>query len=504
VERAVAALHGTAIDRACVLLALVGIAALTARRWSALGPYPPGLDGAQWLAIGRGFHGLGRSTDGAYAPLVPLLATILESALGPLPALRLLATLSWLALSLAVWIVANAALGPRWGLAAAAMLLPATALAEPLYYGGYPQELALAAGVVALWLACQYLTGGHRRDLVPCALFAIGAAAAHHIYFPLALASIAVAAVAARSCPLPPTPSPIATGGEGRGTRLAVALLPSILIWGDVIAQFISKGYVAPLEASARAPSAAWQYATRESPFIWAAFLVLGLVTLTVSRASRRHLAWLVSTALIVPAGLAVLFTGQPRLLPPLMIGCAIAAAWGASQLADVSGARSRAALALATAAVALALLFPANRAVSDITRFYQVLDPSLAVAAAAIEHDGAPGAVVVRQDRRGWPIGWWYEALLARPIVVGSDPRWLGFPEERAHAAEADALFDGQLDPDTFAQRAVDIGATYLVATKWDWIGWDRWLHRPGFPVVVVYDDDHTIVLRVEPVAAP
>ena len=534
-------MHGSAIDRVCVFVAALGIAALTLRRWASLGPYPPGLDGAQWLAIGRGFHGLDRSTEGAYAPLVPLLATVLESDLGPLPALRLLATLSCLALSLAIWIVARATLGARWGLAAAAILLPATALAEPLFYGGYPQELALAAGALALWLACRYLLGGLRRDLALCAVFAIVAAATHHLYFPLVLTSIAVAAVAALSPKSPHslTPTPTAKGegkhaliesaplsrrdGRGAGgegswgdggcsiaTRsqitsrifsLAVALLPSIMLWGVVIARFLSKGYVAPLEGSARSPSAAWQYGARESPQLWSALLALALVTLTVSWASRLRLAWLVSAGLIVPAGLAVLFTGQPRLLPPLLIGCVIAAVWGASRLAAAHGERSRAALALATAAIALTLFFPADRAVSDIDRFYQVLDPSLVGAAAAIQQDGAPGAVVVRQDHRGWPIGWWFEALLARPIIVGSDPRWLGFPEERAHAAEANELFDGQLDPATFARGAGVIDARYLVAIKWDWIGWDRWLRRPGFPVTVLYDDDHTIVLRIEPV---
>jgi hypothetical protein len=485
---------------------VLGIAAITLRRWSSLGPYPPGLDGAQWLAIGRGFHGLGRSTDGAYAPLVPLLATILESGLGPLPALRLLATLSCLGLGLAIWIVARATLGPRWGLAAAAILLPASALAEPLFYGGYPQELALASGVLALWLACRYLLGGLRRDLALCAVFAIVAAAAHHLYFPLVLASIGVAAAAALTCLHPRPESSVLTSPQitSRFFSLAVALLPSILLWGVVIARFLSKGYVAPLEASARTPSATWQYGTRESPLLWAALLTLALVTLTVSWPSRWRLAWLVSAGLIVPAGLAVLVTGQPRLLPPLLVGCVIAAAWGASRLAAARGERSGAVLSLATAAIALTLVFPADRAVSDIARFYQVLDPSLFAAAAAVENDGAPGAVVVRQDRRGWPIGWWFEALLARPIVVGSAPRWLGFPQERAHASEADALFDGQIDPVAFARRAGAIDARYLVATKWDWIGWDRWLRRPSFPVTVVYDDDRTIVLRIDPVPVP
>src|SRR5918994_2981126 len=132
---------GHPLDRVCTVLAVVGIALLAIRRWTLVGPYPPGLDGAQWLALGRGLdsQAIGRSTDGVYAPLTPILAVIAESITGPLLAVRLLATASSLAVSLAVWFVARGALGPAWGLAITAIVIPASALAEPMLFGGYPQ-----------------------------------------------------------------------------------------------------------------------------------------------------------------------------------------------------------------------------------------------------------------------------------------------------------------------------------------------------------------------------
>src|SRR5918993_1169654 len=106
------------LDRVCTVLAAAGIILLAIRRWTLVGSFPPGLDGAQWLALGRGLDGqaLGRSTDGAYAPLVPVLAAIAESNAGPLLAVRLLAAASGLAVSLAVWFVVRGALGSAWGL----------------------------------------------------------------------------------------------------------------------------------------------------------------------------------------------------------------------------------------------------------------------------------------------------------------------------------------------------------------------------------------------------
>src|SRR5688572_8445084 len=42
------------LDRVCTLLAAAGILLLAIRRWMLVGSFPPGLDGAQWLALGRG------------------------------------------------------------------------------------------------------------------------------------------------------------------------------------------------------------------------------------------------------------------------------------------------------------------------------------------------------------------------------------------------------------------------------------------------------------------
>ena len=44
----------------------------------------------------------------------------------------------------------------------------------------------------------------------------------------------------------------------------------------------------------------------------------------------------------------------------------------------------------------------------------------------------------------------------------------------------------------------AIVSGVGYLVVAKWDWIGWERWVNTPGFPVAEIYDDDRYLVLRV------
>lgn len=487
------------VDRRCSGLALIGITALTLRRWAILGDFPPGLDGAQWIAIGRGFHGVGRSSEGAYSPLVPLLATMADSLFGTLPAIRLLATLSGLVLSLAIWWVARFTLGPMWGLLATAVVIPASALAEPLLYGGYPQQLALAMGIVAVTAASAIVASPvPRRNTrtwllgVLCAS-ALLCAAAHHIYFPLMLFSIMTTALLGMTASrlLHPWRSLF---------PLALAILPSVALFIVVAAAFVRAGYGAPLDASARSASDAWSYATRESPAVWTLLLAVAILSLAATWRNRANPSWLVSASLILPAGLLMMALGQPRLALPILIGASLAATFGVSQASrHVPAIREVSVIALL--AVSLALLVQADRAAITFATFYQVVDESLLQAAMAIEEDGESGAVSVRADRRGWPIGWWFEALQENPVFSGSDPQWLAFPDERTRAWQTAALFDGSFSGDAFLAKASETGTRYLVIAKWDWIGWERWLSDPGFPLTVIYDDERFLVLRV---AAP
>ena len=155
--------------------------------------------------------------------------------------------------------------------------------------------------------------------------------------------------------------------------------------------------------------------------------------------------------------------------------------------------------IALAAGAAALALV--AARGDGEafaFFRFYAVLDESTIAAANALDGMEPDGVVAVREDRRGWPVGWWFEGLTDRRIAVGSDPRWLGFPAERDAAATVRGVFDGALSPEELRRRADDAGISQMVARKREWIGWQRWLAAPHPAVEVLYDDGVTIVLGI------
>jgi hypothetical protein len=369
-------------------------------------------------------------------------------------------------------------------------VIPASALAEPTFFGGYPQQLALAAGVLALWGSCRYLVTADRKGLWLAGIAALVTASAHHVYFPLFALAILVAIGLWRS-------DRSASTGAPRIWILVVALCPAFVTFAVVAVTFLRAGYTAPLEASARSTVEAWAYGTRESPALWFLILLVGTVSLVWERRARARVAWLLPAGLLLPAAVLFLLTGQPRLLPPVIFGAGLAAGLCARRVSAI-GPRTRLVSLLVAIAFAVTLFVRADRASARFAEFYEVVDESLVRAAAAIDADGGSGTVAVRQDRRGWPIGWWFEALLSLPVMVGSDPQWLAFPDEWDHARQAEALFDGGLDANAFRQHATTAGVGYLVIPKWDWIGWERWTHTPDFPVSRIYDDDRYLVLRV------
>jgi hypothetical protein len=316
------------------------------------------------------------------------------------------------------------------------------------------------------------------------------AATAHHIYFPVFALAILVATGLTLS----------ERQVRARGTRvglLAMALAPAFATFMVLAVSFMRAGYAAPLQASARSSINAWAYGTRESPMLWVLVLLIGALSLAVESRNRVSVAWLFSVPLLLTGGLLFLVSGQPRLLSPVIIGAAIAACLGAKRV-SAFGPPARVVTLVVALVITTSLFVRADRAASGFANFYHVVDESLVRAATAIEADGHVGAVAVRQDRRGWPIGWWFEALLLQPVIVGSDPRWLAFPDEWRHAQLAETLFNGGLSAAELRQRATSAGVRYLVVAKWDWIGWERWLRQPDFPVASIYDDERFLVLRL------
>lgn len=490
--------------RAIPVVLVSSFSALTLLRyWSSSDPYPPGLDGAQWLSYGRAeFGGPGRGAESTYAPLIPALAHGLSLVLGPYLGLRVLAVSLLAVLALAVSLLAVLVLGLTWGSLTAALVLPSTALAEPFYYGGYPQQAALAFGILGivglLRANCARSVPGQTCAFAITAICLSLASASHLLFGPLLLLSASLVALAM---------------GMARNVRssfllrAAMALAPAAAVSLFVWVTFLDHGYGAPLAVSHRTLRDAWVYATRESPWLWAAIVVGGILSssLIVMRnwpaVTLAHgfnppsLAVVVGFALVGPGTVLLVASGQPRLAPPVLLGGAILAGFTCS---TTTRAWTNARLPVLSA-WCLAIFWLAGITtglVREFGHFYQVLDASLVTAAQRIP-SSSTGAVAVAPDRRGWPVGWWIEALRETPVFTGSNPQWLAFPEERARAEEVDALLASPR-ASVLQERARDLEVEYLLLRKWEWIGWERWIDGTPDVPTVIYDDNETMVFRI------
>jgi hypothetical protein len=455
-------------------------------RMRQLGDYPTGPDGGTWLALGRGLlGGSGRETPGAYSPLVPVVVAAAAQAFGPVLAVWVVAAATWTALLGALALVAWRSAQP----AAATMLVLAvggsSAMSEPLFFGGYPQIAATAALVITVWFFASWLLDGRFGAAVAGGFALLVAAASHHVFGPLAVAAVGVLVLAWVG-----VSRPVHRTAMMRAIPVAGAGIVAAVLLGKTWSSMCTAGYAPPLEAAAFTVLEAWTYATRENAAVWTVALVIGGMSLW-SRRHRAHPAWLAAVSLLAVFVPAMLAFAEPRLATPILIGI------GLALLLLVERSRSRGP-AGALVIAALVIVIAGHRTAGEYARFYMVLDRSTLAAAAAVESASPVGIVAVRADRRGWPVGWWFEGLTTAPIAVGSDPRWLGYPDERAAAAMVADLFASGATPWELRARADRHRVDLLVSRKWEWIGWERWLSASEPPVEVVFDDDITIVLRI------
>lgn len=494
------ALFGTGWWSVAILLLLV----VGTRRWVQQGALPAGPDGGQWLALGRGLlGGDGRATEGAYPPLIPLLVGVVEQLAGPLLATRIVAIGSFLAVAAAFFVVANGSVGWELGLPIGATLAGATALAEPLAFGGYPQQVGFAALLVANWSLARFLVRGRWRELALATAALAIAALAHHVYFPLSLA------VSATIWLLWLTTQPASATIGRRSAVAAAAAVVGIGCFLPTVLAFRHAGYMAPLDTGGFGISEAFRYGTRESPALWAGVVVIGLAGFVATRHARREPGWLVGAAMMLATGTAFSASAEPRLLPPLLAAGLLGVGFGLRRLwwrtkdgAQYSTHLITTSVRLAVVATVIALpsvvCFRGDARADEFARYYQVVDRSLLAAAAQIVSGDDGGLVVVRHDRRGWPVGWWFEGLTEASIVVGADPRWLGFPAERDNAALAARFFDRPLSGAALRDLAAETGVERLVFRQREWIGWQRWLAEPVPSVRVAFDDGEFMVLDV------
>lgn len=473
------------------LLPLAAILAVAGRRWWQIGDPVSGLDAGEWLAYGRGaLGGQGRSSGGAYPPFVPVMIRLGQLVLGPMEAARLVGAGSLAAVMGATYLAARTSVSFWFATMAAAIVGLASVVAEPVAYGGYPQNWALALIIAGATMLARYWEAGGRGRLLWAGVAFCVAALAHHMYFPFGL----VVAIVVWLLWLTSRP---ATGVASRRTLAAIGIaavasgcyLPSFLA-------FRRAGYDPPINATNQGMESAVRYAVREATDLWLTIILIGLIGLLVTFRHRSAL-WVTATALAIASAGLFLATREVRLLPPLVIGSALGLALLLQAIWSLARARQGAWGRLAWLAPLVALaaplsLWPATDSqAEEFIAYYRVVDPEMVEMAAFVDDYPMSGMVAVRKGERDWPVGWWFEGLTDAKIAVGSDPRWLGFPRERDRAAMVGDLFSGRRTSDEIVAIAGQHDIDLLVFRKWEWIGWQRWQEEADPATEIIFDNE-------------
>jgi hypothetical protein len=468
--------------------------AIAARRWQQIGPYVSGLDAGNWMAFGRLLVGdAGKSSGGAYPPAVPLLMQAGRVLIDPMPAAKLAGLASLVAVMVATYLVARQAMAWWFALAAAVTAGLAGANTETMAYGGYPQNFALALGLLAAWCFARYLDEGTNGLLGWTAVLLSATALTHHMYFAVTegvLAGIWLIWVTTR---------PRTALWLNRTLGLAAAQALAVLCFLPVYIALERAGFRPPFNPSQLGLEGSLLYAIVEAPVLWIGLFATALAFVTITVRDRAAPIWQLETALMLSGIAGLIVTREPRLVPLLTLGSVLAVGQVWQALWERAKDTAAAVLVAACALVVPVLLWPrADTRAADFYSYYRVVSPSMLEAADWIDANHDDGRVVVRHDRNGWPIGWWFEGLTGANFVVGSSLKWLAFPRERENARLAGQFFDQKLTSAQAAELAARSRVDLLVYRKWDWIGWEAWLAEPSPAVEVAFDDGQFMILRV------
>lgn len=478
-------------------VAVLGLALLAVYRLSEMGSLPTGVDGGNWLAIGRAFPAEGDLPNGgAYPPLVPVTARLLSVPLEPQEGIRLLAIASVLAVVAAILVVGWKEAGWWPAMLAAAVVALGRPVNEPLAFGGYPQNFALAGCLLALWLLAAAAIRPAIKTIVPAAAAFVAVALSHHAYFLFASASAAILLVLLA----------LAGGwwrrpfGHGRGW-LALPLAAGMLAFAPTFLALQRSGYEPAINVSQTSLVGALEYSFRGAEWLWVSLWAAALIGPILALRSRSFPAHsplaLAMTAMVVTATGAFAVTAEPRLLPAIAVAAPIScAAWIGAWREQISPQWMT--VLVAAPISVLIFAFPAqDRVMRDDFAYYRVIDRDFVAAAKWADAHPTGGVTAVRADAREWPVGWWWRGLTDSPAMVGSNPKWLSFEAERGEAAAVAQIF-GQPTPGGAVRLARRQGVTRLVAPAHDWIGWQQWLEQGDDGLSLAYCNESIVILDV------
>lgn len=437
-------------------------------------PAPPGSDAGNWLAFGRELMGQDvKAARAAYPPVFPAITWWMANRIGPLEAGKVLGSLSSVLSGIPLYLIAVSE--APWGLAlvGTAAFLATGYRSEVVAFGGYPQLLAEAFALAALWL---FAVGVMRRSLTAVgmgAIFTSLVVGTHHLTSLFLFASLLACSLVL-----------LGQGASGRSiVRMGV--------WFGLVSAILSVPYAATYYAMVRELSGSpfnaqhWgigtagetlSYIFRNSVGLW--YALTGVAVTSLVMAGPRPKPILRAVTISILAATVSLFVRYSEvrtlqfLFPGIILGFILA---GAILWELPGGMRLRARRALlgaAMLAVTAATVWGGVQFTRQSFPWYQLLDNRRVEALDWLRSNTPEDALIAATaSRNGFTLGWWIEGYAGRRTFSGGDPRWMIFQDEKDQTRTANTMFAmvNAGDPQTqeFGESA---GISYLVVDKEHW----------------------------------
>jgi 6-pyruvoyl-tetrahydropterin synthase related domain len=460
---------------------------------------PTGADPGNWLAIAN--ERLGRdvmAADVTYLPLFPGLLAGLLWLWGPIAGFDIAAMLTIAALAAAVY-VCTRPVGRGYALVAAVVVAVAGNQVEAYAWGGYPQLLATALGLLATFFLLRYHDTERSGHLWRAVVFVAATVATHALIGGLLVFALVLSTAHWLYLARPPQ-------GRLRAmlTSSSYAAAAAVVIF--IASVSVPEGVVPTLNPEETGRFESLLKAVREAPLPWAIVTLAAITVLFRRRQSPAVAATVASGVSWTLAGLAFfLATAEPRGLMVAQVGvvvCAVvtfAAVLGSATATRQTSRNARVAgyrwLIIANVALFCSLVVSGVATYASSTKWYRLVDEAELRAfdrltAASTSDD----LVFASRGRRGMPIGWWTQGYAQRRSYSGHDTAYLAFPDEREQAELANSFFSGVLSDTAALALLESAGADFLAVDR---RGPDaRWLRSEFAETFTVVDDTSNIVI--------
>jgi hypothetical protein len=469
-------------------------------------PGPPGSDGGNWMAFTEGLFGHSpKAADSVYFPGTLVILKALLLFLPDLIALKTLAVLSSVVPAIPLYLLARRGCSVGVSAFVTLLFLMAGYLIEMMTWGGYPQLLATAYLLGAMFCLDRWLNDSDRRGLFWGAALVFLIVATHHftalvfaavmaVYVPFVLFSHRreVLSVVRRSAMF-----------SGLAGAMSLLVAPWYLKYFSLLA---GEGSLSAAKSQLGSNSNVISYVFAEAPMTWIALVVVGLCVSAFPLAGEgaRQLRPIAVSLTLAPIAV-FLATGESRALQLLQAGTLLslgllftfATHWMTSRRLSVPVVRIGIASQALAALVLLMVLLPNGHA-----RFEDAVDRYGALDADAIQaldwlRDSTPeSAVVLPGHRNAWvSYAWWVEGLAQRPAYGLLDPDFLAFKQEHEQSALAARLVDPATTAEETQQILDETGIDYLFIYKPTGGAFQSLADR--VPVYVSYQNAEFVILH-------